>query len=149
MRAIGTLGLLFATLAPAAGAQRRGDVSMSSMIARMMAVDSVLEGQSMEVVSIHMDIVGDSATTYRQLTSDWVYNVVAIADRGRVQNLNVVISKDVDGTWVPVANDTTYDEMALTSVRPNSAALYKFVVSVGQYMSGFSVTHYALIIYHR
>ena len=107
-----------------------------------------IEESKLEIVRMEFDIISKSKSTYRTLLSDWSYAIIAFGDY-RVKDIDVKISKEVDGKWIEVKKDDSAKNKALVIIDPTFSGLYQIEITVYEYNDGYSTAHYGLIICHE
>jgi len=142
------VGAGLAGLPRSAEAQRNDGTSMIDILGRVFGADTILENKNREIVRMEMDIVADSKESFRVLTGQWTYGLVALGD-SRIAQIHLAVYRDLDGAWSLVTESTDDGDLALVTVTPTSAARYKFVVSVSRFNESYTAGHYALIVYHN
>ena len=142
--------LLFALIIGANFARaERKDVTMVPVLEKSLAIIDLIENDhEMEIVRLEFDIVKKSKESYRTLTSNYEYTIVAFAD-DRVKDIDVALYKRVGNEWVQVASDNDNSAIAVMTYKPIETANYKVVVSVYSFNEGYSAAHYGLIYSHE
>ena len=142
--------LFFALIIGANFAQaQRKDVTMVPVLEKSLSIIDLIENDhDMEIVRLEFDIVKSSKDSYRTLTKNYEYTIVAFAD-DRVKDIDVALYKRVGNEWVQVASDNDNSDIAVMSYTPTETANYKVVVSVYAFNSGYSAAHYGLIDFHE
>ena len=95
------LAVIFVLAASSAHAYRE-DVSMVPILQKSLGIIDLIENDyENEIVRIEFDIVSTSKESYRVLTSDYTYTIVAFGD-DRIKDIDVALYK-WDGTdWILV-----------------------------------------------
>ena len=142
--------LFFALIIGANFAQaQRKDVTMVPVLEKSLSIIDLIENDhDMEIVRLEFDIVKSSKDSYRTLTKNYEYTIVAFAD-DRVKDIDVALYKRVGNEWIQVASDNDNSDIAVMSYTPTETANYKVVVSVYAFNSGYSAAHYGLIYFHE
>jgi hypothetical protein len=142
--------LFFALIIGANFAQaQRKDVTMVPVLEKSLSIIDLIENDhDMEIVRLEFDIVKSSKDSYRTLTKNYEYTIVAFAD-DRVKDIDVALYKRVGNEWVQVASDNDNSDIAVMSYTPTETANYKVVVSVYAFNPGYSAAHYGLIYFHE
>jgi len=130
-----------------AQAQRNDGTSMLDILGKVFGADTILENKNREVVRMEMDIVSDSKESFRVLTGQWSYGIVALGD-SRIAQIHLAVYRELDGAWSLVTESTDDGDLALVTVTPPGSARYKFVVSVSRFNENYTAGHYALLVYH-
>ena len=126
----------------------QSETTMTDIYEKGSAVISMLEDQhDKEIVRIEYDIVTTSKTTTRVLNDCWTYTIVGFADY-RVEDLDVIVYRKQNGSWVEVARDTDTDSTPIVTVTPSTTQEYKIEVRVADFKAGESAAHYGLMICH-
>ena len=141
------LAVIFVLAASSAHAYRE-DVSMYPVLKNSVDLISYIEEDlDMEIVRIEFDIVQTSKETYRTLTSDYEYTIVAFGD-DRIKDIDVALYRYNGKNWVLVKKDNDSDSKAVVTYQPSETANYKIVVTAYSFVRGYSAGHYGLIICH-
>lgn len=101
-----------------------------------------------EIVRIEFDILRDSKTTIRTLSSDYTYGIYAFGDYS-MADIDVKVYRKSNGSWNLVKSDTDTDKTAMVIVSPMYTGEYKIEISCYRFKSGYEVGHYGLIIFHE
>ncbi|MBR5087695.1 MAG: hypothetical protein IKX31_11905 [Muribaculaceae bacterium] len=142
------LAVIFVLAASSAHAYRE-DVSMVPILQKSLGIIDLIENDyENEIVRIEFDIVSTSKESYRVLTSDYTYTIVAFGD-DRIKDIDVALYK-WDGTdWILVKKDNDAEDVALITYTPRTTANYKVVVSAYSFYGSYTAAHYGLIYYHE
>jgi hypothetical protein len=105
--------------------------------------------QGKEIVRIEYDLIFDSKETFRDLTTDWEYSIIAFADDG-VKDVDVKIYTydDLLEQWTLVAQDNSTEGFAIITYQPAETALHKIEVIVYEFYEGYTAARYGLFIVH-
>jgi hypothetical protein len=105
--------------------------------------------QGAEIVRIEYDLVFTSTETFRNLSADWEYTIVAFADDG-VKDLDIKVYAydDLLEQWTLTAEDNSVESYAIATVKPTVAALYKVEVIVYEFQEGYTAARYGLMFVH-
>jgi hypothetical protein len=108
------------------------------------------DNQGLEIVRIEYDLVFSSKESFRNLTSDWEYSIMAFADNG-VKDLNIKLYEydKLLEKWKMVAEDDSTEPHALLTYKPSVTALYKVEIIVKEFYEGYNVARYGLIYLHE
>ena len=110
---------------------------------------SEFDNQEKEIVHIQYDLVFDSKETFRDLTTDWEYSIIAFADDGvKDIDLKVYIWDDLLEVWTLVAQDNATESIAMITYQPEETARHKIEVIVYEFIEGYSAARYGLFIVH-
>ncbi len=109
-----------------------------------------LEKENMEIVRIEYDLVfsGSLKESFRQLTTDWEYGILAFGDKG-IKDIDIKLYKDTGSGWELVTEDTSAENSAWITVKPTTTSMYKMVVVAYSFIEGYTGGHYGLIIFHE
>lgn len=124
----------------------RSSKTIHEMGAEILAV---LEAQDKEVVRMEYDIIFDQKESFRALSEEWEYTIVAFADAG-VELLNVSLwyYSDLDDTWNKVTETNSDTNYAIINFKPMVAGSFRAVVSVDQFSEGFNIGRYGIFYLH-
>ena len=142
------VGVGMAGLPARANAQRNDGTSMLEILGKTFGADTIIENQNKEIVRMEMDIVSDYKESFRTLTDQWTYGIVALGD-SRIGLIHLAVYRELDGNWSLVTESNNDGTLAIVTVTPQVTARYKFVVSVSRFTQSYSAGHYALLIYHN
>ena len=110
---------------------------------------SEFDNQEKEIVHIQYDLVFDSKETFRDLTTDWEYSIIAFADDGvKDIDLKVYIWDDLLEVWTLVAQDNATESIAMITYQPEETARHKIEVIVYEFIEGYSAARYGLFVVH-
>ena len=127
----------------------QSETSMAPILEEAVPIIETIEGEDLEIVRMEFDIIGeDTKATYRYLHEGWEYAIIAFGDY-RVKDMDVIVYKDVDGTWVEITKDEDIDATAVVTVEPSYTAQYMIEIDCWEFEPGYSVAHYGLIICHE
>lgn len=109
-----------------------------------------LDFMGMEVVKVEYDLIFSEKFSYRYLSDDWKYKVMAFADGG-VKDLDIYLyENDVEtGEWVLVAEDTGENAEPFVFHVPKAYTEYSVKIVVDEFYEGFNAARYGLIIVHE
>ncbi len=128
---------------------QKEDIYMKSILDAAGPIVNLIERENgQEIVRMEFDIVRDSKTTFRQLSSDYVYGICAFGDN-RIRDIDIKVYRWTNNQWVLVEKDEDSESLAAVSVAPTSTADYKIVISAYSFEPGCDVGHYGLIIFHE
>jgi hypothetical protein len=113
------------------------------------AIVNEFDQQGKEIVRIEYDLIFDMKETFRDLTSDWEYSIIAFADDG-VKDVDVKIYAydDLLEQWTLVAQDNSTEGFAIITYQPAETALHKIEVIVYEFYEGYTAARYGLFIVH-
>lgn len=124
------------------------DVSMIPVMRNSLDLIDLIENDyGMEIVRIEYDIVSSSKETYRTLSSDYEYTIIAFGD-DRISDIDVELYRYNGSDWVLVKKDNDSSSRAVVTYTPSTTARFKVVVKAYSFKSGYSVGHYGLIFCH-
>lgn len=127
----------------------QSETSMAPILEEAVPIIETIEDEDLEIVRMEFDIIGENTkATYRYLHEGWEYAIIAFGDY-RVKDMDVIVYKDVDGTWVEIAKDEDIDATAIVTVEPSYTAQYMIEIDCWEFEPGYSVAHYGLIICHE
>lgn len=108
-----------------------------------------MDSDGREIVRIEYDLVFDSKESFRNLSSDWEYTIVAFADDG-VEDLDVKAYSydELLDKWTLVAEDKSTESYAIVTVKPTETVLYKIEVIVYKFKEGYTAARYGLMYVH-
>ena len=126
----------------------REDVSMIPVMKKSLEIINLIEEQDNEIVRIEYDIVATKKESFRTLSSQYVYGIIAFGD-DRIKDLDVRLYRKRGSSWELVAKDNDSNNVAAVTVSPDEPGEYKIEVSAYSFYKDYSVGHYGLIIYHE
>jgi hypothetical protein len=107
------------------------------------------DNQEKEIVHIQYDLVFDSKETFRDLTTDWEYSIIAFADDGvKDIDLKVYIWDDLLEVWTLVAQDNSTESIAMITYQPEETARHKIEVIVYEFNESYTAARYGLFVVH-
>ncbi|MBK6344604.1 MAG: hypothetical protein IPN08_12055 [Bacteroidales bacterium] len=108
-----------------------------------------MDSDGREIVRIEYDLVFDSKESFRNLSSDWEYTIVAFADDG-VEDLDVKAYSydELLDKWTLVSEDKSTESYAIVTVKPTETVLYKIEVIVYKFKEGYTAARYGLMYVH-
>lgn len=113
------------------------------------AIVSEFDNQGKEIVRIEYDLIFDSKETFRDLTTDWEYSIIAFADDGvKDIDVKVYIYDDLLESWTLVAQDNSTESYSIITYQPAETALHKIEVIVYEFHPGYTAARYGLFIVH-
>ena len=102
-----------------------------------------------EIVHLQADIIGTDGSSFtRTLHEGWIYGITAFAD-WRVEDLDIIIYKDVDGQWVELESDDATDNNPTVIIEPSSTGIYLIELEVYKFNEDYTAAHFGMIIYHE
>jgi vacuolar-type H+-ATPase subunit I/STV1 len=124
---------------------------MYDLIQTGQRIVSLLESHDEEIVRSEYDLIHKSSpkTIYRTLSSDYTYTITGFASSDRINDLDIVIYKKVNGEWVEETRDVESDATPVVSVKPSYTREYKIVVKAYSWKGGNEVSCYGLIVSHN
>lgn len=110
---------------------------------------SEFDNQGKEIVRIEYDLIFDSKESFRDLSSDWEYSILAFGDDGvKDLDLKVYIWDDLLETWTLVAEDNSEESFCMITYQPEETARHKVEVIVYEFNEGYSAARYGLFYVH-
>lgn len=110
---------------------------------------SQIDNEGFEVVRAEYDLIFTSKDTYRTLTTSWEYALFAFADNG-VADLDIAVYEydDLLEHWTLILKDDGPENTATVTFTPAKDQQYKITITVKEYVEGYDVARYGLIIFH-
>ncbi len=126
------------------------DVSMKGTIETLYEYVNYLEDSlSQEIVHLHADIITEDGITFtRTLYEGWNYGIAAFGDR-RINDLDIIVYKEVDGEWREITKDNKTDAHPVVSVKPSHTGKYLIELKVYKFNNNYSAAHYGMVIFHE
>lgn len=124
---------------------------MYDLIKKGQLIIALLESQDEEIVRAEYDLIhkGSPKTIYRTLSSDYTYTITGFASSDRIDDLDIVVYKKVNGSWVEEVKDTKTDSTPMVNIKPSYSREYKIVVKAYSWKSSYDVSCYGLIVSHN
>lgn len=122
--------------------------SLKPILSDAAPIVSDIEERGMEIVRMEFDIIFDDKQVFRQLYSDWEYGIVAFGDY-RIEDIDVSVSKEVDGDWVMLEEDDSSRPKAAVTVEPSYDGLYSIDVDAYEFEKGCDAGRFGVIIFHE
>jgi len=124
--------------------------TMKDIMLEMASYVSYLEDSlDQEIVHLQADIIHEAGVSYtRQLQEGFTYGIAGFGD-WRVDDLDIIVYKDVDGEWVEIERDEEEDNLPTVVVEPSSDGVYRIELQVYKFSGDYSAAHYGLIIFHE
>jgi len=108
-----------------------------------------MDSDGREIVRIEYDLVFDKKESFRNLSPDWEYTIVAFADDGVEDlDLKVYVYDELLDKYTEVADDNSTESYAIVTVKPSKAALYKVDVIIYKFKEGYTAARYGLMYIH-
>jgi len=101
-----------------------------------------------EIVRMEFDIIQNTKTTFRTLTDQYEYGILAFGDY-RIADIDIKVYKYVNSQWTLITQDQTQDRNALVTIKPDFTADYMIEIIAYKFEPGYSVGHYGLIVFHN
>lgn len=103
-----------------------------------------------EIVRIEYDIIRTSRESFRTLSSDWEYTIIAFADQG-VKDLDIKLYEydTLLDKWKLVAEDNSEESFALVSYKPMKEVSCKVEIVIYEFNEGYDVARYGLMYVHE
>lgn len=141
--------LLVVALSAGSALAQREDVTMIPIMRKSLEYIDFLENkQDMEIVRIEYDIVTTEKESYRMMSDQYEYGIIAFGD-DRIKDLDVRVYAWNGSDWALVAKDSDSSNVAAANVSPSSSGNYKIVVSAYSFNDDYTAGHYGLIIFHE
>lgn len=141
-------GLLFCSTTQAQSDDYR-KVIKDIMAQSEAIVDEVIEA-GLEVVRLEYDLVRDSKNSFRVLSPNYTYGVIAFGDVNRFEDVDLVVYKsDGEGGWEKVGADTDKTNEAVVKIEPDESAEYRFEVKAVKFKDDNTIGNYCLIICNK
>ena len=110
---------------------------------------TALEAQDREIVRMEYDIIFDEKESFRALSEEWEYTIVAFADAGvKILNISLWYYSDLDNTWNKVTETDSDTNYAIINYKPNSPGSFRAVVKVDQFEEGYNIGRYGIFYMH-
>jgi len=108
-----------------------------------------LDSQDAEIVRIEYDLIFTSTESFRKLTSNWEYAIIAFADTG-VKDLDIKLYEydDLLDKWTLVVKDASTEPYAKITYRPSTTSMYKVEIIVYEFYPGYTAARYGLMFVH-
>lgn len=127
---------------------QKEEISMAGILsAAGENVDLIEREYGQEIVRMEFDIVSTSKETYRYLTDQYEYGILAFGDY-RIKDIDIKVYKYVNEKWTLIKKDDKEDPAALVFVEPPFTAQYMIEISAYAFNEGYDIGHYGLIIFH-
>lgn len=128
---------------------QKEDISMSSILSKAGQYVNLVEREyGQEIVRMEFDIINNSKQTFRTLTDQYTYGIIAFGDF-RIKDIDVKVYKWVNNQWSLIEKDEDTDNVAMVMITPASTAEYKISITAYSFNEGYSVGHYGLIVFHE
>ena len=123
---------------------------MYDLIKKGQLIITLLESQDEEIVRAEYDLIHKDSpkTIYRTLSSDYTYTITGFASSDRVEDLDIVVYRKVNGNWVEETKDTKTDATPMVTIKPTYTREYKIVLKVYSWEGDYNVSCYGLIVSH-
>lgn len=140
--------LVVLTLVSAICVARDNSTSMTPIMDKAEKIVSYVENDlEMEIVRMEFDILRTKKTTFRTLSSDWTYTIIAFGDY-RFKDIDIRVYRKVAGDWELEDKDVDNQSVAVARLKPQSDGDYKIEISAYSFEPGYEVGHYGLVIAH-
>jgi len=108
-----------------------------------------IDNEGFEVVRAEYDLIFTSKDTYRVLSPSWEYALFAFADDG-VADLDIAVYEydDLLEHWTLLHKDDGPENTATVTFTPAENQQYKITITVKEYVEGYDVARYGLVIFH-
>lgn len=149
-RAIYFTTLVFVLSLPMTGilAQPKEGTSMKPILTDALAYIQTSEDKGFEIVRMEFDIISDTKSTFRTLQEGWNYVILAFGDY-RIEDIDIEIYKDVDGTWTLIKKDAAAIANASVIITPSSTGMYRIDIKAYKFGPGYTTAHYGMLIIHE
>lgn len=128
---------------------QRSSTSMAPIMSKAEDLVQYLEREAdLEIVRMEYDILRNTKTTTRMLSSGWTYTIIAFGDY-RFRDIDVRVYKKVYGEWQLVESDNDTNAVAIVNVTPQYDGEYLIEIKAYSFEPGYDVGHYGLIIAHE
>ena len=126
------------------------DISMRNILEVSAPIVQYIEvDNNQEIVRMEFDIVASQPKyTFRTLHAGYTYGICAFGDY-RVADLDIKVYKNVDDELLLLRKDEDESDMATVVIEPSTTGEYVIEISAYEFMPGFNVGHYGLIIFHE
>lgn len=122
--------------------------SVKPILSDAAPIVSEIEERGMEIVRKEFDLIFDDKQVFRKMYSDWEYGIVAFGDY-RIEDIDVSVSKEVDGNWVTLEEDDSSRPKAAVTVEPSYDGLYSIDVEAYEFEKGCKAGSFGVIIFHE
>lgn len=128
---------------------QKEELSMKGILEAASPYVNLIEREmGQEIVRMEFDIIQETKSTFRTLTSEYTYGICAFGDY-RIEDIDIKVYKWTNEKWVLVEKDEDAENLACVNISPYSTSDYRIDISVYKFASGYSGGHYGLIIYHE
>ena len=125
-----------------------GDTSMFPIINKTREIVSYIEDElEYEVVRVELDILSTTKVSYRTLSSNYSYAIIAYGD-DRFEDIDVKVYAKYGSEWELVDKDTDVSSVALVTIEPSYTREYKIEITAYKFAAGYEVGHYGLVVCH-
>lgn len=125
------------------------DITMEPILNAAEPWVQYLEGElEQEIVRMEFDIITSSKDTFRSLSSNWNYGILAFGDF-RIKDIDIRLYKWEYDEWRLVEKDNSNDSSAFIYIKPNEDGNYKITIKAYSFEEGYRAGHYGLIIFHE
>ena len=100
-----------------------------------------------EIVRMEFDIIQTTKSTFRSLTSNFEYGIVAFGDF-RIKDIDIKVYKWVNNQWSLVQKDEEVKSNAVVMFKPSFTAEYRIDIIAATFEDGYDRGHYGLIVFH-
>ena len=126
------------------------DISMRNILEISAPIVQYLEvDNDQEIVRMEFDIVASQPKyTFRTLHAGYTYGICAFGDY-RIADLDIKVYKSVDDELLLLRKDEDSSDVATVIVEPSVTGEYVIEISAYEFVEGYSVGHYGLVIFHE
>ena len=126
------------------------DISMRNILEISAPIVQYLEvDNDQEIVRMEFDIVASEPKyTFRTLYAGYTYGICAFGDY-RIADLDIKVYKSVDDELLLLRKDEDSSDVATVIVEPSVTGEYVIEISAYEFVEGYSVGHYGLVIFHE
>lgn len=153
-------------------AQREG-ISMRDLYTKVGSVVDEADKEDLEIVRIELDLNFNKKSSYRVLTDNWEYGIMAFGDyRINKVKIRTYYYDETQKSWILASESeekttpsssgagsgssssttTSSNEgggVAYTAVKPSKTQEYRIDVEVTEFAEGYNGGHYAVVIFHK
>ncbi|MBL7852756.1 MAG: hypothetical protein JNL17_00040 [Cyclobacteriaceae bacterium] len=140
--------LLTILLVPCFAFGQKEELTMAAILSDAGTLAKKIEMElGQEIVRMEFDIVQTSKSTFRTLTADFEYGILAFGDF-RIKDIDIKVYKWVNNQWSLVEKDEEVKPNAIVTFKPPFTAEYRIDIIAATFEEGHDVGHYGLIVFH-
>jgi hypothetical protein len=144
-----SLLVLFSLFFSSVNAQVVGGRSSQTILDMGTQVLTALEAQDREIVRMEYDIIFTEKESFRALSEDWEYTIVAFADAGvKILNISLWYYSELDNTWNKVTETDSDTNYAIIDYQPTAPKSFRVIVKVDKFSEGYTIGRYGLFYMH-